>query len=266
MATQQQIDIEFGSLAHEDDSPKLIANSKATSGTLLSVIKEQLSTCSSFDFCVAFVADGGLQILVEAFQELKQRGIKGRLLTSTYLNFNSPDAFRKLLEYDNIEVRVFQGNLHAKGYIFDKGETSTVIVGSSNMTQTALTCNKEWNVLYQTVENSRLLGELGGEFDSLWNDTSTIALSREWIEDYAAYRSARPPKPKSKPTFQAIENSAPSGHEEIKPNKMQHRALEALGAIHRKGETRALLVSATGTGKTFLSAFDVLATKPRRVL
>lgn len=266
MATQQQIDIEFDSLAHGDDSPKLIANSKATGGTLLSVIKEQLSTCSSFDFCVAFVADGGLQILVEAFQELKQRGIKGRLLTSTYLNFNSPDAFRKLLEYDNFEVRVFQGNLHAKGYIFDKGETSTVIVGSSNMTQTALTCNKEWNVLYQTVENSRLLGELRGEFDSLWNDTSTVALSQEWIEDYAAYRSARPPKPKSKPTFQAIATSASSGHGEIKPNKMQQRALEALGAIHRKGETRALLVSATGTGKTFLSAFDVLATKPRRIL
>ena len=266
MATQQQIDIEFDSLAHGEDSPKLIANSKATGGTLLSVIKEQLSTCSSFDFCVAFVADGGLQILVEAFQELKQRGIKGRLLTSTYLNFNSPDAFRKLLEYDNIEVRVFQGNLHAKGYIFDKGETSMVIVGSSNMTQTALTCNKEWNVLYQTVENSRLLGELRGEFNSLWNDTSTVALSQEWIEGYAAYRSARPPKPKSKPTFQAIANSAPSGHEEIKPNKMQQRALEALGAIHRKGETRALLVSATGTGKTFLSAFDVLATKPQRVL
>lgn len=266
MTTQQQIDIEFDSLARENDSPKLIANSKATGGTLLSVIKEQLSTCGSFDFCVAFVADGGLQILVETFQELKQRGIKGRLLTSTYLNFNSPDAFRKLLEYDNIEVRVFQGNLHAKGYIFDKGETSMVIVGSSNMTQTALTCNKEWNVLYQTVENSRLLGELRGEFNSLWNDTSTVALSQEWIEGYAAYRSARPPKPKSKPTFQAIANSAPSGHEEIKPNKMQQRALEALGAIHRKGETRALLVSATGTGKTFLSAFDVLATKPQRVL
>ena len=112
MATQQ-VDIEFDSLAHGDDSPKLIANSKATGGTLLSVIKEHLSTCSSFDFCVAFVADGGLQILVEAFQELKQRGITGRLLTSTYLNFNSPDAFRKLLEYNNIEVRVFQGNLHA---------------------------------------------------------------------------------------------------------------------------------------------------------
>ena len=266
MTTQQQIDIEFDSLARENDSPKLIANSKATGGTLLSVIKEQLSTCGSFDFCVAFVADGGLQILVETFQELKQRGIKGRLLTSTYLNFNSPDAFRKLLEYDNMEVRVFQGNLHAKGYIFDKGETSTVIVGSSNMTQTALTCNKEWNVLYQTVENSRLLGELRGEFNSLWNDTSTVLLSQDWIENYAAYRSAHPSKPKSKPTFQATVSPTTNDLEVIKPNKMQQRALEALGVIHRKGETRALLVSATGTGKTFLSAFDVLATKPRRIL
>ena len=266
MAAHQQIDIEFNSLARENDSPKLIANSKATGGTLLSVIKEQLSTCSSFDFCVAFVADGGLQILVEAFQELRQRGIKGRLLTSTYLNFNSPDAFRKLLEYDNIEVRVFQGNLHAKGYIFDKGETSTVIVGSSNMTQAALTCNKEWNVLYQTVENSRLLGELRGEFNSLWNDTSTVALSQGWIDNYDAYRIAHPPKTKSKPTFKSAETPAQNDPVEIKPNKMQQRALEALGAIHRKGETRALLVSATGTGKTFLSAFDVLATKPRRVL
>ncbi len=266
MVAQQQIDIEFDSLTRENDSPKLIANSKATGGTLLSVIEEQLSTCSSFDFCVAFVADGGLQILVEAFQELKQRNIKGRLLTSTYLNFNSPDAFRKLLEYSNIEVRVFQGNLHAKGYIFDKGETSTVIVGSSNMTQTALTCNKEWNVLYQTVENSRLLGELRGEFDSLWNDTSTVLLSQDWIDNFATYRMTHPPKTKSKATFKSSETPTQNDLAEIKPNKMQQRALEALGAIHRKGETRALLVSATGTGKTFLSAFDVLATKPQRVL
>ena len=107
MTTQRQIDIEFDSLTREHASPKLIANSKATGGTLLSVIKEQLSACGSFDFCVAFVADGGLQILVETFQELKQRGIKGRLLTSTYLNFSSPDVFRKLLECDNMEVCVF---------------------------------------------------------------------------------------------------------------------------------------------------------------
>lgn len=119
----------------EASSPRLIANSKSTGGTLLGEIKRQLACCNSFDFCVAFVADGGLQVLVDSFSELKSRGVRGRLLTSTYLSFNSPDAYRKLLEYDNIEVRVYQGNLHAKGYIFDENQTSTVIVGSSNMTQ-----------------------------------------------------------------------------------------------------------------------------------
>lgn len=110
--------------------------------------------------------------------------MRGRLLTSTYLSFNSPDAFRKLLEYDNIEVRVFQGNLHAKGYVFDEGNTSTVIVGSSNMTQMALTCNREWNVLYRTFGESALLNDLKSEFERLWNDRSTVKLSSEWICEY----------------------------------------------------------------------------------
>ena len=127
-------------------SPKVIANNKSKGSDLLTAIKEQLSTCDSFDFCVAFIADSGLQPLVEVFSELRRRGVRGRLLTSTYLNFNSPDAFRKLLEYDNIDVRIYQGNLHAKGYVFDSGDTSTVIVGSSNLTQMALTCNREWNI------------------------------------------------------------------------------------------------------------------------
>ena len=93
-------------------------------------IRHRLADCAAFDFCVAFVADGGLQALVDSFNELKKHGVRGRLLTSTYLSFNSPDVFRKLLEYDNIEVRVFQGNLHAKGYVFDEGNTSTVIAVS----------------------------------------------------------------------------------------------------------------------------------------
>ena len=265
MTTQRQIDIEFDSLTRENDSPKLIANSKATGGTLLSVIKEQLSACGSFDFCVAFVADGGLQILVETFQELKQRGIKGRLLTSTYLNFNSPDVFRKLLEYDNMEVRVFQGNLHAKGYIFDKGETSTVIVGSSNMTQTALTCNKNGTCCTRLSRQPLSATEERVQF-VVERHLKPVLLSQDWIENYAAYRSARPSKPKSKPPFQAGSFAQPRTTSKNQAHKMQQRALEALGVIHRKGETRALLVSATGTGKTFLSAFDVLATKPRRVL
>ncbi len=248
------------------EEPHLIANSKTTGETLLGAIKRCLATCESFDFCVAFIADSGLQVLIDALNEMKRRGVRGRLLTSTYLNFNSPDAFRKLLEFDNIETHVYQGNLHAKGYVFDDGNTSTVIVGSSNMTQAALTCNKEWNVLYRTYGESELLSELQNEFAALWIDESTTRLSQDWIAQYETARNAVPQATSRRATYtgEVAVSSMLGG--KIKPNKMQERALEALSAIHRKDEPRALLVSATGTGKTFLSAFDVLAEKPGRIL
>ena len=245
---------------------RLIANSKETGGTLLKTIQEQLGSCDHFDFCVAFISEGGLQTLVETLHELKRRGIKGRLLTSTYQNFNSPDVYQKLLEYSNIEVRIFQGDLHAKGYIFDEGQTETVIIGSSNMTQKALTCNKEWNVLYQTVENADLLNSIHQEFERLWKDESTAELSNDWISGYKQYRPNQLPGSEHRKAYRDGYESKSLNGKCIRPNTMQLRALEALGAIHRKGETRALLVSATGTGKTYLSAFDVLATKPKRVL
>ncbi len=256
--------------ANEIDRPFLIANSVTSGGSVLSALRRQLSCCKSFDFCVAFVADGGIQALVDSFSELRSRGAKGRLLTSTYLNFNSPDTYRKLLEYDNIEVRVFQGSLHAKGYIFDQGQTGTVIVGSSNMTQVALACNHEWNVLYQTNSGDAFLAKLRQEFDLLWQDECTEPLTAEWIEKYEAYRSKDDAHSTARRAAFVLENgtsnSDPDSDSVISPNKMQALALDALSGIHRKDEPRALLVSATGTGKTYLSAFDVLQTKPRRVL
>lgn len=81
----------------ENEQPFLIANSISSGGNLLSALKTQLKKCLSFDFCVAFAADGGLQTLVESFEELRARGARGRLLTSTYLNFNSPDASASFL-------------------------------------------------------------------------------------------------------------------------------------------------------------------------
>lgn len=92
-----QLYVQNGNRATDGCSaPQLIANS-GQGGSLLAAIKSQLANCVSFDFCVAFVADSGLQVLIEAFNELRDRGVKGRLLTSTYLNFNSPAAFNKLL-------------------------------------------------------------------------------------------------------------------------------------------------------------------------
>ncbi|WP_418827303.1 DUF3427 domain-containing protein [Paratractidigestivibacter sp.] len=261
--------VDAGSPADDRWSPKVIANNKSKGSDLLTAIKEQLSTCDSFDFCVAFIADSGLQPLVEVFSELRRRGVRGRLLTSTYLNFNSPDAFRKLLEYDNIEVRIYQGNLHAKGYVFDSGDTSTVIVGSSNLTQMALTCNREWNILFRSFGAGGMLRSIKEEFAELWGSAETVRLSSGWISAYEEYRKSAAPAKKRLAAFhdEADQTFSASGKKgKITPNAMQAQALEALAALHGRGETRALLVSATGTGKTYLSAFDVLATKPSRVL
>lgn len=253
----------------DDARPMFVLNSKEAGSSLLSVIKRQLENCTAFDFCVAFVASSGLQPLVEVLSDLARRGVKGRFLTSTYLNFNSPEVFRKLIDYPNIETRVYQGSMHAKGYLFESSGTSTVIVGSSNLTQTALTCNKEWNVLFRSYEAGGMLLQMREEFDSLWNGSETQRLSQDWIDRYENYRKdAGRPAPR-RPTFVfggeatlEFDGSAAS----IRPNAMQTQALEALEVLHERHEPRALLVSATGTGKTYLSAFDVAATKPKRVL
>lgn len=198
-----------------------------------------------------------------------QKNIRGRLLTSTYLNFNTPAAFRKLLEYDNIETRVYQGDLHAKSYVFQHGGICTVIIGSGNLTQSALTCNREWNVLFHSYDTGAVSHSIGREFEDLWNDASTVGLSEAWIRGYEAFhvhadhRQARMSAYVEERLDRDLMLSAEKG---IKPNEMQTRALEALGVLHTRNEPRALLVSATGTGKTYLSAFDVERVRPRRVL
>lgn len=248
---------------------RVIANSRTMGESLLSAIKQQLNTCDSFDFCVAFVAESGLSCLVQVLAELRAKNIRGRLLTSTYLNFNTPAAFRKLLEYDNIETRVYQGDLHAKSYVFQHGGVCTVIIGSGNLTQSALTCNREWNVLFHSYDTGAVSHSIGREFEDLWNDASTVGLSEAWIRGYEAfhvhadYRQARMSAYVEERLDRDLMLSAEKG---IKPNEMQTRALEALGVLHTRNEPRALLVSATGTGKTYLSAFDVERVRPRRVL
>lgn len=252
-------------------APKLLSNDVRSGDNVLSVLKAELADCTSFDFSIAFITSSGIQVLVEILKELGKRNIPGRILTSTYLNFNDPAALRKLLEYPNVETRIYQGNLHAKGYFFNKNEISTIIIGSSNLTQTALTCNKEWSVLFRSYYKGDILRQVKDEFDAVWNDPSSIPSTNEWIDRYEAYREDKAlesPRPSRKSAYRD-EDDPPTTLESsctLKPNKMQGRALEALEVLHGRNEPRALLVSATGTGKTYLSAFDVLATKPKKVL
>lgn len=286
-------------------SPRILGNDDQGSANVLSTLKSELADCASFSFSVAFITASGMQVLAGILADLRDRGVPGRILTSTYLNFNNPDALRKLREYPNIEARVYQGDLHAKGYFFSKDQISTIIIGSSNLTQKALTCNKEWNILFRSFPNGQMLLEAKEEYDKLWNDAETKPLTAAWIDGYEAFlaREARSMMraPKVEPfrledvegAMPAVEGVVPavegspasegatlggarptSGDRivglprisRIRPNKMQESALEALAVLHARNESRALLVSATGTGKTYLSALDVERQRPATVL
>lgn len=247
----------------------------------MSVIKKELDNCESFDFSIAFIANSGVQVLMEALIELEQKGIPGRILTTTYLDFNSPDALERVRRFSNIEFRVFEGDLHTKGYFFKNGAMRTLMVGSSNLTQSALMKNQEWNLLVRTYEEGSICHSTVEEFERLWNHPNTKVIDEVWLEEYrkihqdSQYRAT--PKLRAVSSDEeeaesydeieyALTNVPSSASSRITPNRMQEEALANLKALREKGEKKALLISATGTGKTYLAALDVAAVRPKRVL
>ncbi|MCR5737121.1 MAG: DEAD/DEAH box helicase family protein, partial [Eubacterium sp.] len=241
--------------------PKLLYNNTRKGNTVLAYIEQELKNCDTFWFSVAFITKSGLIVLKDILKELerKQPQVRGRILTTNYLSFNEPDALKELLKFSNLEVRIVtEENFHTKGYMFTEGETKTFIVGSSNLTQNALKSNKEWNLKVTSLEQGELILETNLEFESMWERANI--LTEQWItEEYAPlYREQRKARAVNK--VERIRSYT------LKPNLMQREATKALNNLRTMGEKKALLVSATGTGKTYLSAFDVRNFAPKKML
>ncbi|MGL5357407.1 MAG: DEAD/DEAH box helicase family protein, partial [Cetobacterium sp.] len=220
-------------------------------------IRKELEECDEFIISVAFITEGGLALLLEQLKILEEKGVKGKILTGDYLNFTQPKALERLLGYKNIEVKLLFGEkFHAKGYFFKKNEVWTLIVGSSNLTQTALTVNFEWNLKINSLEKGKILNDILDEFNSVYNNLGM--LTADAISDYKEiYNLAKSIAEKQ---LKLIKKE-----HKIKPNKMQEVALQNL-EILRGENSRGLLISATGTGKTILSAFDIKAANAQKVL
>lgn len=224
-------------------------------------LNQSLRECSIFYFNVAFMNYGGLQLFLNTLDECRMKGTKGNILTSTYLNFSDPKAFRKLQEFDNIELKVYDATknnkgFHSKAYIFEYEEHYKIIIGSSNMTQSALKSNIEWNVCLVQKKKDHFAVEIMNTFMKLWNSVEEIT------EDFIIrYEILLEQLLELKKKEIEIQNS-----QLILPNKMQTRAIENLRMIREQKEKKALVIAATGTGKTYMSAFDILETKPKKVL
>lgn len=241
-------------------NPMLVSNFE--SNTMYKTILEELRRSKSFTFSVAFVSPDAIASLKQPFIEFPGRG---RIITSTYLGFNSPESFRELANLRDlgIEVLVYENGrqgFHPKGFIFEQEHGTTAIVGSSNLTSLALKRNHEWNLRFSALPGGDIVEQLSEAID-VQLSSSTI-LTDEWIRRYA--EQYVPPKP-TRPPF-GVPVTGTGELFQIRANAMQAEALEEIAKVRRSGEKKALVVSATGTGKTILAALDVKAVDPKRVL
>ena len=239
---------------------RLITNNQEQHLFAQNALQDELDTCTDFFISVAFVTQSGLCFLKTHFADLASKGIRGRLITSDYLGFNHPDVFRSLLEIRNIDVRIVEKEgFHVKGYLFEQKGYHSLIIGSSNLTANALKKNIEWNVRLTSLENGEVLRESKKELEKLWNES--LPLTENWVERYAKSWQ-EPNREKIVPNIEdegAIYSIA-------RPNTMQEKALENLAKLRSDGKGKGLVISATGTGKTYLSAFDVQQVNPSKML
>ncbi|MEG0918813.1 MAG: DEAD/DEAH box helicase [Anaerovoracaceae bacterium] len=241
-------------------NPKLIINNHKKGVKVLTSIENELQKCEEFYFSVAFITQGGVASLLSILTELEEKGLKGKIVTSQYQDFTDPKALRRLLEFDNIELRIVtDGNFHAKGYIFKRSDSYSFILGSSNLTQNALGYNKEWNVKLSSLREGSVMQSILKEFKYTFDNA--IAVDEEFLQAYSEIYNSRFAVTKTAAISQSVTQL-----NRINPNKMQIEALKGIEILRNDGEEKALLISATGTGKTFLSAFDVKKVAPKKFL
>lgn len=235
--------------------PQFVSNNHKEGKKVLSSIEDELLACDRFQISVAFITMSGITPLLQTLKELEKKQIQGEILTTNYLNFSEPRALEKLNGLSNITLKMYDveaadKGFHTKGYIFKKNEIYRIIIGSSNITSAALTSNREWNTRLISTEQGEMAKGILSEFQELWNSKYALSFD-EFYENY-------------KERYKIIQHQREIAKQEeitsiekykLQPNSMQVGFITNLKKILAAGEDRALLISATGTGKTYASAF-----------
>lgn len=238
---------------HELLEPSLLGNSKTDS--IWFTLRRELNSCLGFSWAVAFVTEDMLTPFKLVMADLAKTGVSGTLITGDYLNFNSPKVFAELQKIPNLKVRLAgESGFHAKGYLFKHQGYKTVVLGSANFTRSALLSNYEWAIKISSSEQAAFTAKIEQQLNLLRKQSRPLTAS--WLANYKKHWL------KPQRTAKKVRNIS----QEIIPNQMQKNALQNLQALVKQGQKRGLVVSATGTGKTYLGAFAVKNFKPKRFL
>lgn len=254
--------------------PEFVSNDETQGRRVISTIEKELSECDEFMISVAFITLGGITPLLQILQELEKKNIPGKILTTDYQTFTQPQALEKLNSLKNIELRMYltdeseggvenmkPAGFHTKGWIFRQEEYYHIIIGSSNLTAAALKVNKEWNAKLIGSESGEMIRDIRDEFVQLW-DSPRTKLYSDCIEDYRMrYHLVSMQKKQA-----LAQQPVPIDQYVLRPNSMQVTFTNNLCRLAEQGEKRALLISATGTGKTYASAFALREMHPKKLL
>lgn len=266
----------------------------------LAHVRPLIAQASHIDILAAFVQDSGLELLESALQRAVRRGAHVRVVTGDYLHITQERALVRLLDWmlgsaarddemsdDMEEVSAQAGSFeagivetarlmgsrafHPKSWIFLRSndpETgapaiASAFVGSSNISRSALTDGVEWNLRVDRARDPVAFDQVAGAFADCW--LRARPLDPAWV---AGYRERVRLGDESMPIGEVATEPVPVAFE---PHELQAEALGALADAREKGTARALVVLATGLGKTWLAAFDVaaladVAARPLRVL
>lgn len=218
-------------------------------------LRMEMMTSDRVDILVSFVKFAGLRLLRPAFENLVERGVAVRIITTSYMGASDPDAIEWLACQPGFSVRVSydteRTRLHAKAYHFFRASGfSTAYIGSANMSKPAMTSGLEWTVKVTAQDMPHILARFAAEFEGYWAKDEFVPFDATQAGRFRqAIAFANRPSETSTTRFFV----------DIRPHPFQERILEALQADRDAGSWRNLVVAATGTGKTIMAAFDFAA-------
>lgn len=252
---------------------------------LVSHLERLSKQAVEIQWITAFVMKSGVKKIIPFLQQAAERGVPIKLLVGDYLFVTQPEALQLLLEeLPSAEIRIWKSggtSFHPKSYLFRGTEASHLIVGSSNLSASALTNGVEWNLIAPTSVDAEIFEKAVTQFLKYFYAEQTVSLNAETLAEYRSlHKDANIKRPISPVWSEAEEVEMTVGptlphqpevaetqaiyNAPISPRPAQREALDALDNVLAEDYSRAMVVLATGLGKTYLAAF--FADKFKRVL